>query len=83
MDGKRYQVPTDWGTEAIAFDTEQNPLEYGTASYGDLWKDGAQATVRGHSSLIGLGLWLEAEASCRGRCWMRSPIPMRRSRSST
>lgn len=61
VDGKRYQVPTDWGTEAIAFDTEQNPLEYGTASYGDLWKDGAQATVRGHSSLIGLGLWLEAE----------------------
>ncbi|MGP9804165.1 extracellular solute-binding protein [Paracoccus sp. NSM] len=61
VDGSRYQVPTDWGTEALAFDRDQKPLEYGTASYGDLWAEGAQATVRGHSSLIGLGLWLEAE----------------------
>ncbi|MBX9465839.1 MAG: extracellular solute-binding protein [Aquamicrobium sp.] len=63
IDGKRYQVPTDWGTEALAFDKEQAPLEYGTASYGDIWKEemAGKATVRGHSSLVGLGLWLEAE----------------------
>ncbi len=63
VDGKRYQVPTDWGTEALAFDKEQAPLEYGTASYGDIWKEemAGKATVRGHSSLVGLGLWLEAE----------------------
>lgn len=62
VDGQRFQVPTDWGTEALAFDSEQMPLEYGTASYGDIWNnENAQATVRGHSSLIGLGLWLEAE----------------------
>lgn len=63
VDGKRYQVPTDWGTEAIAFDKQQAPLEYGTASYGDIWKKemAGKATVRGHSSLVGLGLWLEAE----------------------
>jgi len=63
VEGKRYQVPTDWGTEAIAFDKEQAPLEYGTASYGDIWKPemASKATVRGHSSLVGLGLWLEAE----------------------
>ncbi|MBM3605578.1 MAG: extracellular solute-binding protein [Alphaproteobacteria bacterium] len=61
VDGARYQIPTDWGTEAVAFDTEQMPLEYGTASYGDIWNEGAQATVRAHSALIGLGLWLEAE----------------------
>lgn len=36
VDGKRYQVPTDWGTEALAFDKDQMPLEYGTASYGDI-----------------------------------------------
>ncbi|TWG99685.1 spermidine/putrescine transport system substrate-binding protein [Mesorhizobium sp. J18] len=63
VDGKRYQVPTDWGTEALAFDKEQAPLEYGTASYGDIWKEemAGKATVRAHSSLVGLGLWLEAE----------------------
>ena len=61
--GKRYQVPTDWGTEAIAFDKDQAPLEYGTASYGDIWKPEMQgkATVRGHSGLTGLGLWMESE----------------------
>ena len=63
IEGKRYQVPTDWGTEAIAFDKDQAPLEYGTASYGDIWKPEMEgkATVRGHSGLVGLGLWLEAE----------------------
>lgn len=28
IDGKRYQVPTDWGTEAITFDKNTSPLEY-------------------------------------------------------
>jgi len=70
VDGKRYQVPTDWGTEAIAFDKDQAPLEYGTASYGDIWKPEMQgkATVRAHSGLVGLGLWLEAEG--------KLPMPM-------
>src|SRR5690606_8688649 len=70
VDGKRYQVPTDWGTEAIAFDKDQAPLEYGTASCGDIWKPEMQgkATVRAHSVLVGLGLWLEAEG--------KLPMPM-------
>lgn len=70
IDGKRYQVPTDWGTEAIAFDKDQAPLEYGTASYGDIWKPemAGKATVRAHSALVGLGLWLEAEG--------KLPMPM-------
>lgn len=70
VDGRRYQVPTDWGTEAIAFDKDQVQLEYGTASYGDIWKPEMEgrATVRGHSALVGLGLWLEAEG--------RLPMPM-------
>lgn len=61
--GERYQVPTDWGTEALSFDRDQAPLEYGTASYGDIWKEemAGKATVRGHSGLVGLGLWLEGE----------------------
>lgn len=63
VDGQRYQVPTDWGTEAVAFDRDQMPLEYGSASYGDIWGESAagKATVRAHSALVGLGLWLEAE----------------------
>lgn len=71
IDGERYQVPTDWGTEGVAFDRDQAPLEYGTASYGDIWKPEMEglATVRGHSGLVGLGLWLEAEG--------RLPMPMR------
>lgn len=71
VDGQRYQVPTDWGTEGVAFDRDQMPLEPGTVSYGDIWGPEAQglATVRGHSGLVGLGLWLEAEG--------RLPMPMR------
>ncbi len=71
INGERYQVPTDWGTEGIAFDRDQAPLEYGSASYGNIWAPEMEglATVRGHSGLVGLGLWLEAEG--------RLPMPMR------
>ncbi|WP_029010741.1 extracellular solute-binding protein [Azospirillum halopraeferens] len=61
--GKRYLAPADWGTEALAFHRQQAPLVYGTAGYGDLWapQHAGKVTVRGHSSLIGIGLWLESE----------------------
>ncbi|WP_163269961.1 extracellular solute-binding protein [Chelativorans alearense] len=70
IEGKRYQVPTDWGTEALSFDKEQAPLKYGTASYGDIWKPemAGKATVRGHSGLVGIGLWLEGDG--------KLPMPM-------
>lgn len=70
---KRYQVPTDWGTEGIAFDKNASPLQYGAASYGDIWKleMAGKATVRGHSALVGLGLWLESQG--------KLPKPMRES----
>lgn len=69
--GKRYFVPTDWGTEALAFDKEKAPLEYGKASYGDLWQEqhAGRVTVRGHSALVGIGLWMEGEG--------KLPHPMR------
>ena len=46
------------------------PLEYGTASYGHIWAPEAEgkATVRGHSGLVGLGLWMEGEG--------KLPMPM-------
>jgi spermidine/putrescine transport system substrate-binding protein len=63
VNGKRYQAPTDWGTEALAYDSSAMTLEYGTASYFDIWKPemAGQATVRGHSGLIGLALALEGQ----------------------
>lgn len=71
VNGKRYQVPLDWGTEGVAFDRDQVKLEWPTASYGDIWQPEMRhrATVRGHSGLVGLGLWLEAEG--------KLPHPMR------
>lgn len=61
--GKRYFAPADWGTEALAFDRNRAPLAYGTASYGDFWKPEFQGkvTLRGHSGLIGIGLWLDSQ----------------------
>ena len=58
---KRYLVPFNWGTEAITFKTD---VVGGTdqPSYGDLWKSEYIGNVacRAHSSLIGIGLYLDA-----------------------
>ncbi len=61
--GKRYATPTVWGTEALTFNKKSAPLEYGKASYADLWKPEyvGKVTVRPHSGLAGIGLWLEGE----------------------
>jgi spermidine/putrescine transport system substrate-binding protein len=62
-DGKRYASPTVWGTEALAFDKKAAPLEYGKASFADLWRPefAGKVTVRPHSALVGIGLSLDAE----------------------
>ncbi|WP_320033932.1 extracellular solute-binding protein [Halarcobacter sp.] len=59
--GKRYIVPFNWGTEAIAVNTEKLDAKANKISYGDLWKDNldSKVTVRAHSSLIGVGLYLD------------------------
>ena len=69
--GKRYATPSVWGTESICFDKTQAPMTYGTASYGDLWspKYAGKVTVRAHSCLVGLGLFLESQG--------KLPHPMR------
>ncbi len=71
VQNRRYLVPTDWGTEALAFNTQAAPLTYGQASYGDMWRTEmrGKVTVRGHSGLVGIGLMLEAQG--------RLPRPMR------
>ncbi len=62
LDGKRWFVPTHWGTEALLFNADEVQLSYG-ASLGELWKPeyAGRVTVRGHSGLAGVGRWLEAQ----------------------
>ena len=58
---KRYLVPFNWGTEAITFKSDVvNVVEQ--PSYGDLWKPEyiGKMSCRAHSSLIGIGLYLDA-----------------------
>jgi spermidine/putrescine transport system substrate-binding protein len=52
VQNRRYLVPTDWGTEALAFHQQSSPLTYGQASYADMWRPEmrGKVTVRGHSA---------------------------------
>ncbi len=61
VNGKRYFAPSDWGTEAIAYHKEYAKVDPKNLSYGDLWspENSGGVTVRGHSALVGIGLWLE------------------------
>jgi spermidine/putrescine transport system substrate-binding protein len=71
--GKRYGLPSVWGSEALCHHTKQAPLKYGQASFGDLWRPefAGKVTVRAHSGLVGIGLWLEGAG--------KLPHPMRES----
>ncbi len=62
-DGKFYALPYDWGTEALAYNTEQVTLEYGTASFGDIWKPEYKGKMlcRQRSSMLSAGLWMERD----------------------
>ncbi len=63
IDGKRYFLPGVWGTEALVFNKELMPLEYGKASLADLWGDNlaGKVTVRAHSALASLGRVMDAQ----------------------
>jgi spermidine/putrescine transport system substrate-binding protein len=65
VDGNRYFAPSDWGTEAITYHTDYSSINRNNLSYGDLWNPdhGVGVTVRGHSALIGIGLWLEQQGT--------------------
>ncbi len=60
-DGKWYALPYDWGTEALAWNTEALTLEYGKASFGDLWaeENKGKMLTRQRSSMLCTGLWME------------------------
>jgi spermidine/putrescine transport system substrate-binding protein len=63
IDGKHYGSPSVWGTESLTFNTDDMKMEYGKASYGDLWGPdlAGKVTVRPHSGLVGIGLWMDRE----------------------
>ena len=60
--GKRVGLPYDWGTEAMAFNTETQHYKYGELSYGTMWENAftGKVTCRPHSVFIGAGLYLDA-----------------------
>ncbi|MCC7045371.1 MAG: extracellular solute-binding protein [Alphaproteobacteria bacterium] len=62
-DGKYYCMPYTWGTEALAFSTKAMNLEYGKASFGDLWdpKWKGKMVCRPRSIMLGTGLWMEGK----------------------
>jgi spermidine/putrescine transport system substrate-binding protein len=62
LDGKRYFLTGVWGTEALVYNKEKFPTEYGKASLADLWAEGLEGkvTVRAHSALASLGRVLDA-----------------------
>ena len=60
-DGKLYHVPHCWGSEAVAWCTDQTTLTYKTLSYGTLWQDEYRGKVQGRpwSLLLTAGLWMD------------------------
>lgn len=62
-DGKRYGMPTVWGTEALLYNKDEVQLTYGEAGIGTLFdeKYAGALTVRPHSCLAAIGRWLDAE----------------------
>ena len=62
IDGKRYFLTGVWGTEALVYNKELFPTEYGKASLADLWGEGlaGKVTVRAHSALASLGRVMDA-----------------------
>ena len=63
LGGKRYFLPSIWGTEGLIFDTAQNPEAYGTASLADLFdpKNVGKVVLRPASGLTALGRVLDAQ----------------------
>ena len=62
INGKRYFVPSVWGTEAITFDSKSFKGDYGSLSLADLFddKNAGKVCVRAHSSLAAMGRVLDA-----------------------
>lgn len=56
-EGKRYFVPSTWGTEALTYSTNEADTKYGVASLADIFdpKYEGMVALRAHSALAALG----------------------------
>jgi spermidine/putrescine transport system substrate-binding protein len=61
IDGKRYFLPSVWGTEALTFNSKTIDGTYGKLSLARLFDEdmAGKVTVRGHSSLAAMGRVLD------------------------
>jgi spermidine/putrescine transport system substrate-binding protein len=59
--GKRYAIPFNWGTEAIAYDSTQRDYSYGTLSWDTQWEDENKGlvTTRPRSGLSTMAIMLD------------------------
>lgn len=55
-----YHLPHLWGTEGIAYRTDQIDTAYGELGLGDLWRDDVKGLITGrpHSVMAGIGRYL-------------------------
>ena len=60
-DGKLYHLPHCWGTEAMAWRTDEWKGDAGNLSFGDLWAEDVKGKILGrpHSLITGIGLWMD------------------------
>ena len=61
--GKRFFIPSVWGTEALTHHNTEAPMEYGSASLADLFdpKFEGKVVLRAHSSLAAMGRVLDSQ----------------------
>ena len=59
--GKHVGLPYNWGTEAVAWNTDKYNFKYGELSFGTIWEREykQKATCRPHSAFLGAGLYLD------------------------
>jgi len=65
-------LPQIWGTEGVAWRTDQFEPEGGVPSYGDVWaeENAGKTMMRVHSGLLGAGLHMEASGQMEpGSVW--------------
>ncbi len=63
LDGKRYYLPSVWGTEALVFSTKEAAMAYPNSTLASLFdpKFDGRVTVRAHSALAAMGRVLDEQ----------------------
>ena len=58
--GKHVGLPYNWGTEAVAWNTDKYSFKYGELSFGTIWEREykQKATCRPHSAFLGVPVFI-------------------------